>query len=674
MGEGAVRASPAPSLTADVPDGELRRLCAQVRLRLYRRIAWAAQLRERDDLPWRDAWADRDGLVAWAADDERGRELTGALGAVASARHERLDRVCEIFHLDDAERDVLLFCLALAVDSSLAPILAEADGRGYPTEAAIAHAFDHGVTRPVSPESPLLRWELVEVRDAGPGEPVTLAIDPLIRDWICGRPRLDELMVGGARVVEARAALSGWPVADLAGTIAEVVRGGGRARARVIGPPGLGRRTFAAAVGEALGMAVLAIDADAVGDEQWPRLYRRAQRQAYLDGIAPAWHGETIFQRRWPEDVTPFPVQFLIAERGQAIAPSPTSVDLATRLPAPSIADRVELWRGAGGARWPVDAVDRLAGRLSAVPGEIVAAMARQPTTIEAAADAIREGARERLGDLATWLECPFRWDDLVVSDSVREALADFAFEARERARFWEASPARRLFPQGRGLFALLAGPPGTGKSMAAQVIAAELGLDLFRISLSAVVSKYVGETARNLQRILARAETMDAVLLFDEADALFSKRTEVKDAHDRYANSDTNHLLQAVESFGGIAILASNKKASIDPAFLRRLRYVVELPRPDVAHRRELWHRLLGEMAGVEIVAVLESVIDALAADLELTGAQIKNAILMAAFAARRDATPIAIRHLLRGIERELAKDGRSFNDRERARFLDVR
>lgn len=669
-----MRASPAPNLAADAADGELRRLCAQVRLRLYRRIAWAAHVRNGAELAWRDGWADRDALVAWTADDERGRELAGALGAVTPARHERLDRIGEVFHLDDVERDALQFCLALALDPSLAPILVEAEGRGYPTEAAIAQTFDHGTARPVTPDSPLLRWDLLEVREVGAGEPAALAIDPLIRDWICGRPRLDELLVGRAQIVESRPSLSGWAVADTAAAIADQVRAGGRVRVRVVGPTGIGRRTFAAAVGEALGMAVLAIDVDAAPDEQWSRLHRRAQRQAYLDGVALAWHGEALSLRRWPEEVAPFPVQFLITEPGQPATASSSAIDRTVRLPAPTIADRVELWRGAGGARWPVEAVDRLAGRLRAVPGEIALAMARQPTTIEGAADAVREGARERLGELATWLECPFRWDDLVITDSVREALADFVFEARDRARFWEGSPARRLFPQGRGLFALLSGPPGTGKSMAAQVVAAELGLDLFRISLSAVVSKYVGETARNLQRILARAEAMDAVLLFDEADALFSKRTEIKDAHDRYANSDTNHLLQAVESFGGVAILASNKKASIDPAFLRRLRYVIELPRPEAGERRELWRRLVGELAGDALAVALGAGLDALAADLELTGAQIKNATLMAAFAARRDGAPIAMRHLLRGVERELAKEGRSFNERERARFHDVR
>ena len=254
--------------------------------------------------------------------------------------------------------------------------------------------------------------------------------------------------------------------------------------------------------------------------------------------------------------------------------------------------------------------------------------------------------------------------------EPLQRALSDFIFEARDRAEFWENPAARRLFPQGRGLFALFTGTPGTGKTMAAQVVAAALGLDLFRISLAAVVSKYVGETAKNLNRILARAEAMDAVLLFDEADALFGKRTEIKDAHDRFANTDTNYLLQAIEAYRGIAILATNRKANIDPGFTRRLRYVLEFARPDAAHRQRLWERLLGELAGLERLRSLASLVQGLAAAVDVSGGQIKFAVLAALFAARRDGAPLAAQHLLYGLERELAKEGRALTERERERL----
>ena len=186
------------------------------------------------------------------------------------------------------------------------------------------------------------------------------------------------------------------------------------------------------------------------------------------------------------------------------------------------------------------------------------------------------------MGGLGRLLDCPFTWKDLVLPEKVRQNLEDFAFEAQERNRFWELATARRLFPRGTGLVGLFGGSPGTGKTMAAQVIAADLGLDLFRIDLATVVSKYIGETAKQLKQIFARAAMMNAVLLFDEADALFSKRTEVKDSHDRYANADTSYLLQLLEEYRGIAILATNKKQNVDAAFTRRIRYIVDFPRPD--------------------------------------------------------------------------------------------
>ena len=205
---------------------------------------------------------------------------------------------------------------------------------------------------------------------------------------------------------------------------------------------------------------------------------------------------------------------------------------------------------------------------------------------------------------------------------------------------------------------------------MAAQVIAAQLGLDLFRIALSTVVSKYVGETSKNLYRIFARAEEMDAVLLFDEADALFGRRTEIKDAHDRFANTDTNYLLQAIEGYRGIALLATNKKANVDPAFLRRIRYVLDFPKPDSTERRRLWRRLVSELAGDERARELGRELDTIAASVEATGAQIKYAVLSALFLARRDGRPVEIAHLVRGLERELIKEGRGLTERDRERL----
>jgi SpoVK/Ycf46/Vps4 family AAA+-type ATPase len=258
------------------------------------------------------------------------------------------------------------------------------------------------------------------------------------------------------------------------------------------------------------------------------------------------------------------------------------------------------------------------------------------------------------------------------VPEWLRGNLQDFIFEAHQRGVLWERPEARRLFPQGRGLIVLFTGPPGTGKTMASQVVAANLGLDLFRIDISTVVSKYVGETSKNLDRILSRAARMNAVLLFDEADALFGKRTDIKDAHDRFANTDTNYLLQGIENYPGIALLASNKKTNIDSGFIRRLRYVLEFPKPDTQQRLEIWSRVVGELAGEERLCALTSELSRLAESVELTGAQIKLAVLSALFMAQHERVALAMAHLLRGLERELMKEGRGISRRVQYTLLE--
>jgi SpoVK/Ycf46/Vps4 family AAA+-type ATPase len=205
---------------------------------------------------------------------------------------------------------------------------------------------------------------------------------------------------------------------------------------------------------------------------------------------------------------------------------------------------------------------------------------------------------------------------------------------------------------------------------MAAQVIAHELGLDLFRIDLATSISKYIGETAKHLRRIFQRAAEMNAVLLFDEADALFTKRTEVRDAHDRYANTDTNYLLQLIEDFSGIALLSSNKKQNMDTAFVRRIRYIFDFPRPSAAERTSLWRRIVGELAGEAAQKELDPSLEALAQVIDASGAQIKLAVLGALFLARQDGKPLAFDHLKRGVSRELAKEGRGITPAERERL----
>jgi hypothetical protein len=385
-----------------------------------------------------------------------------------------------------------------------------------------------------------------------------------------------------------------------------------------------------------------------------------ATRQAFLDARIPVWVADATHRPLPPAPVA-YPVELVATE--QPLPRRAGTIDHVVVVPSPATEPRAALWRALvpGAADWPE--VDRLAARFRVQVGDLVEIGARRPADAAAASELVRAATRGQLGDLAEWLDCTFDWSDLIVPDRLGQGLRDLVFEADQRLAFWDGRAARRLFPHGRGVIAMFAGTPGTGKTMAAQVIAGALGLDLFRISLSSVVSKYVGETAQNLQRLLSRAERLDAVLLFDEADALFGKRTEIKDAHDRYANTDTGHLLQAIEAYPGVALLATNKKTNIDAAFTRRLRHVFEFPRPELPQRDQLWRRLLGELAP-DHGEVVDHDLAELAA-IEATGAQIKFSVLAAVLAARRDQVPVAPDHLWRGLDRELAKDGRSVGER---------
>jgi AAA+ superfamily predicted ATPase len=687
----------APSVTAVATSGAARPaenapllelVLARVRLRARRRAEWLTHLHEgppeRSDFPERlvAAFDGRDSPgaeAAWssqaAAAQPLNQELERVERALAGDGGARLRELERMFRLSGPEVDLLQTCLALALDPGLAPAFGHLQldpARGYVTEPLAARLFDHGRRLPCDAGCPLIGWGLVTAGEGAAGEPAPLTVDPIVIAWLQGELRMDPQLMGLSQVVEPREPLAGWPVAATARAMHRAIERGSAARTLLVGPPGSGRRTFAAAVARQFGIALLAIDTSEIAEADWDDTFMRAQRLAVLGNMALTWHGSQL-HRGWPAQVAPAPIQFVAADLDPVVPACEHAIDQRVDLPGPTLDERRRLWRAAipESAAWPAREMDRLATRYQLNVGDIVAVARRAPANARDAAEMARELSRYRLGELGHLLECPFAWDDLVLPDRLRQALEDFAFEAHDRVRFWEDAATRRLFPRGTGLVALFGGPPGTGKTMAAQIVAAELEMDLFRIDLASVVSKYIGETAKHLRQIFARAARMNAVLLFDEADALFSKRTEVNDAHDRYANADTSYLLQLLEEYRGIVVLATNKKQNIDPAFIRRVRYVFDFPRPDVAERRRIWQKVIGELCGEETLRRLEATIEALGADVDLSGAQIKGAVLASIFAARRRGAPMSMAHLLRGLERELVKEGRTLGAREQERLL---
>jgi SpoVK/Ycf46/Vps4 family AAA+-type ATPase len=262
--------------------------------------------------------------------------------------------------------------------------------------------------------------------------------------------------------------------------------------------------------------------------------------------------------------------------------------------------------------------------------------------------------------ELLSQLPLPFTWDDLVLAPVTLAHLRELEAQARDRGEVLDDWGFSRLTPLGRGTTALFAGPSGTGKTMAAQVLARALGLELYRVDLAGVVSKYIGETEKHLRQVFEACERAPVLLLFDEADALFGKRTQVSDAHDRYANIEIDYVLQRMEQFDGLAVLATNRKGDLDTAFVRRLRFIVDFAPPSAPERERLWRLALAGAAdrdGRPLVDELDW--SALGRELDLTGAAIKSAALAAAFLARTDGTRIANRHVLAAARRELEKQG---------------
>jgi SpoVK/Ycf46/Vps4 family AAA+-type ATPase len=292
-------------------------------------------------------------------------------------------------------------------------------------------------------------------------------------------------------------------------------------------------------------------------------------------------------------------------------------------------------------------------------PAEIVKSALIAPAGHAAVIQACQESLRLTSSELFTPLGCPFGWDDIVLPPHLREHLAELQQQVRLRGQVYEDWGFQRLCPLGRGITALFAGPSGTGKTMAAQVLARSLDYKLYRVDLSGVVNKYIGETEKKLKQVFDACERANVLLFFDEADALFGQRTQVKDAHDRFANIEIDYLLQRMEQFEGVAVLATNRRSDLDKAFVRRIRFILDFVPPGPEERLALWRRMLLPRSprGEELLDPID--FHGLSHKLNMTGAEITATALGAAFLARAEARRISMRHILHAARREMSKHG---------------
>ncbi|MFI6644017.1 ATP-binding protein [Streptomyces sp. NPDC050504] len=451
---------------------------------------------------------------------------------------------------------------------------------------------------------------------------------------------------------------------------------------QLYGPPGTGRGALARRTCDRLGVPLLTPAGDA-GD----RPLRPAFREALLRGAAVHVPDADALLRDGTGALRA-ELSGALADFGRLVfltgqtpwtgeeANEGTFGDalvLPVPVPVPDAPASAALWRD--GLTGLTPRADAWAGELAAlfrlpparIPYAVELAESRRalerdagPLALADLTEACRELSRRRIGDLAVRVRPRCGWADLVLPDDRLEQLRDICGQLRHRHLVYEEWGFGARLSRGLGLSVLFSGPPGTGKTMAAEVVAGELGLDLYAVDLSGVVSKYVGETEKNLARVFSEAGDSNAILFFDEADALFGKRTEVSDAHDRYANIETSYLLQKMEEYAGMVILATNLRQNMDEAFTRRIRFAVEFPFPDADSRERIWRTLFPRRAPLDADVDLA----ALAREFQIAGGNIKNVALNAAFLAAADGGTITLRHVLRGTRREFEKIGKLWTE----------
>ena len=592
-----------------------------------------------------------------------------------------LDALCAAFGLSGFERSVLLLCAGIEFDSAFASVCAAAQGdpsRNYPTFSLALAAFPDAHWTALTPDAPLRRWRLIEV-GAGPSlTAAPLRIDERVLHYLAGVTQLDERLAGMIDPIDTITSDDLAPShSDLARRIAALwtaFRGQfGIPVIQLCGSNASDCRAVGAAAAAMVGLRAMAVQPDLVPGAA-----------AELDAFIRLWERETALSRsmliieynRTDMGVGAEDSRERVSSAGSLIERFGGPLIVSAREPRritfrsvinidvhrPTLDEQRAAWYRVFRTETNVDSatVNAIASQFSlgyptirSISAEAIAQKASSPNCNLASLTwhACRARCRTRLDGLAQRIEARAGWDDLVLPGPQMQALRQIVIHVRHRATVYHTWGFAAKSSRGLGIAALFAGVSGTGKTMAGEVLAGELQLDLYRIDLASMVSKYIGETEKNLRRVFDAAEESGAILLFDEADALFGKRSEVKDSHDRYANIEVSYLLQRVEAYHGLAILTTNMKQALDPAFLRRIRFVVQFPFPDAAQRAEIWRRVFPPETPTEGLDVTRL------AKLNIAGGNIRNIALHAAFNAAETGTLVRMAHLREAAKIEYSK-----------------
>lgn len=583
------------------------------------------------------------------------------------------------------EGDVLLLCAALELDTRTATLCARAQDdpqRSYPTFALALSLFDDPSWEAVSPDRPLRYWRLIEINQPG-AQPLTasaLRADERIVNYLKGLNTLDDRLATFVSPIEPMLTSADPLPPSQQAAADEIIKHWRRASrdkslpiVQLLGADSISKQLVAARAAAALGRHVYRLAAESLPTQpgELETLVRLWQRESILLPLALYLDVQEVDGAALEHNA---PLQRFLSRTDGVIflgmreswshsARDNVSIDVAK----PTTAEQRAAWTQA------------LADRASGAAGQLTAQFNFNGITIARIAQDVLSDpdvaddqlarqlwatccalTRPRLDALAQRLDPKATWDDLVLPAEQTTLLHQIAHQVGQRHTVYEDWGFAEKMNRGLGISALFAGDSGTGKTMAAEVIANELHLNLYRIDLSAVVSKYIGETEKNLRRLFDAAEDGGAILFFDEADSLFGKRSEVKDSHDRYANIEINYLLQRMEAYRGLAILATNMKGALDPAFMRRLRFIVNFPFPGASERKLMWQKVFPPQTPKDNLDY-----DRLAR-FNITGGNIHSIALNSAFMAAQDNSKVTMPVVLAAARTEFRKLEKPINEAE--------
>lgn len=683
-------------ITAAAERDAARSLLTRVRLRAQRRLLWIRSMpgysQEEGTAGLAISPGEVEGILEDPVDTAAKEDTFYQTDAVAQQLGEQIGaadldfsrepgwrQLRQKFGLSDFETDLLSLSIAAAVDPSLHRVYAylhDDAGAAYATPRLTAWLF-RCPFQSLSPECALVRWHLARPLEQTGNPWVANApwvADPHIMLWLLGCRTADPVLGPGVQFLskeESSARLCLYP--DELAEMLEFLRAFSQSSSglkeqrngipieiELTGATGTGKRTLAAEFAAALGADLIAVDAQSLLAADVPPALARervvhAIRMARLSDALLYWHNsERLSTRVWRAIDGGSGVMLFGSQSHSAAAGDSPALRRSIQIPVLRKEMQLALWQHLSPEPAPHVIADWVL-----TPAEIVKAARIAPAGQGAVIEACQENTRLNSSELFTPLPCPFSWDDIVLPPHLREHLEELQQQVRLRGPVYEEWGFDRLCPLGRGITALFSGPSGTGKTMAAQVLARSLDFTLYRVDLSGVVNKYIGETEKRLKQVFDACERANVLLFFDEADALFGQRTQVKDAHDRFANIEIDYLLQRMEQFEGVAILATNRRGDLDKAFVRRIRFILDFVPPGPAERLALWRRALLPRSprGEELLDPID--FDLLVHRLNMTGADITAAALGAAFLARAEGKRISMRHVLHAARREMSKHG---------------